>query len=741
MEKRRFVIPQVTDKTMKKEEPIEVNPVKKPYIEKPEQFVSSMYGSKVKDVDYYPQSDFNNNGKQYKFLKETGVSPEEYQGYCVPKQEEFYGYAPINNDPKPSVNEEIKTYEGSMPNYNQNNGYVNNQNNGYNDNQNNGNYNIPNQNVNNQYNNPNQGYANNYSASQQRPYNPYEELNNQNNGYVNNPNNYSTVNGGYQDNRFSSQEKVEPARNENPYNELAKQVVNPMSGMNRIDDFTEDEPTTIKSKPITNDKIGKYETLKREKKSAYKFPDLRLLKRKNPNAQASADGIERQKNIINETLVEFGIGGQVVDYQKGPTVTLFEVKLNSGVFYSKVSRIQQQLQGNLEAIAIRVFAPIPGKSTVGIEVPNDTRENVFFGDMISNEAFYKDGNPMNVILGVDISNENQYVNIIDMPHCLIAGCTKSGKSVCVNTILMSIIYKAHPDDVKLILIDPKKVEFMKYNGLPHLATPVITDPKLAIATMKWLVDEMEDRYDYFASIGVGNFQEYLQVQKGSVDAKHIPYLVLVIDEFADLVSTGGSDIEQIVSKLCAKARAAGIHLIIATQRPSVDVISGTIKANIPTRIAFKVQKAIDSSIILDKTGAENLLGNGDMLYYNDMGKECRIQGAYVSNEEIKNVVNSISTGNIKFVFTQEELQKSIEAQDSDDVINDPKFVDVARYIVQTQNASINRIQKVFNFSFNRVQPMIEKLAELGVVGENVGSRARAVLMEPDDLEDVLNSLR
>lgn len=755
--KKKFIIPQVTDQSTRQEEVIKVNKTEnsKPVIERSERFVSTMYGSKVKDVDYYPTADFNNGGRQYDFMRNGNkVTELDTRDYCVPKQEDFYGYAPIEDKKN---DEEIKTFGTQSQTKSTYSSFA-----------------------------PQVPYDK-YIKQEEKPESQektenvlfeqkFEEQSSfKQNSEEQSPNQYSF---GMRYEEQKEEVKIQESQfvHEQSFNETVleqnddeRQDNNEYEASNQYDEISsdfysdekddsiddladddfdseeelEEEPEwnplpTQKAAPSEKKKADKYTNLKNEKKSNYRFPSINLLKRKNPNAQSSFEGAEKQKDIINMTLEEFDIGGHVVSYQKGPTVTLFEVQLDQGVKYNKITTIKENLQGNLEAIAIRVYAPIPGKRTAGIEVPNIDREMVYFGDLVARPEFMNDKNPLKVIFGMDVTGTPQYVSISEMPHALIAGCTRSGKSVCINTILMSLIYRAHPDDVKLILIDPKKVEFTKYQGLPHLATPVITDPKLAIATMRWLVDEMEDRYDFFSSIGVTNYQEYLEMQGNSIDTKHIPYLVLVIDEFADLMQTGGSDVETIVARLTAKARAAGIHLIVATQRPSVDVISGTIKSNLPTRIAFKVQKALDSTIILDKTGAEKLLGNGDMLYYNEMGKECRIQGAFISTAEIKEVVNSIRTGDVKYVFTPDDLQQKAEAESEDDIMNDPMFAPIARHIVETQNASINRIQTRFKCGFNRVQAIVEKLCELGVVSENLGSKARTVLMEPADLEDILS---
>ena len=767
--KKKFIIHQVTDQSTKQEEVIKVKESEnsKPVIERSERFVSTMYGSKVKDVDYYPTADFNNGGKQYDFMRDGNkVTEKDTRDYCVPKQEDFYGYAPIEDK---TSDEEIKNFDTPSQTQSSQNSfapqvsydqYVR-QDSTQENVQDNVQENVQ-ENVRRTMEEVPQQY-NYYGYSQENVQRNREEeqvkVREEQPKYQEEKEDIETILEKDEQEETVIKEEIEYEAS-NQYDEISDDFYSDDNGDNednednedKIDDLADDDfedeesfseeewnpLPTQKSAPAQAKHTDKYTNLKNEKKSNYKFPSINLLRRKNPNSQSSFEGAEKQKEIINMTLEEFDIGGHVVSYQKGPTVTLFEVQLDQGVKYNKILTIKENLQGNLEAIAIRVYAPIPGKRTAGIEVPNIDREMVYFGDLVARPEFMNDKNPLKVIFGMDVTGTPQYVSISEMPHALIAGCTRSGKSVCINTILMSLIYRAHPDDVKIILIDPKKVEFTKYQGLPHLATPVITDPKLAIATMRWLVDEMEDRYDFFSSIGVTNYQEYLEMQGNSIDTKHIPYLVLVIDEFADLMQTGGSDVETIVARLTAKARAAGIHLIVATQRPSVDVISGTIKSNLPTRIAFKVQKALDSTIILDKTGAEKLLGNGDMLYYNEMGKECRIQGAFISTAEIKEVVNSIRTGDVKYVFTPEDLQQKAENESEDDIMNDPMFAPIARHIVQTQNASINRIQTRFKCGFNRVQSIVEKLCELGVVSENLGSKARTVLMEPADLEDILS---
>lgn len=497
--------------------------------------------------------------------------------------------------------------------------------------------------------------------------------------------------------------------------------------------YHEEKIVVKEAKPstFTNNKV----------KMKYVAPPLNILRIK---PEASSDDLvdtNRQRDIIDLTLKQFDIKGHVVNFTKGPTVTQFEVKLDDGVLNQKIVPIQSNLQGNLHATSIRMQIPIPGRGTIGIEVPNVSRETVFFGDMISNKEFLNDGNPMNVVLGENISGEPVYLDIAKMPHGLIAGSTGSGKSVCINGIICSIIYKAHPDDVKLILVDPKRVEFKRYSGIPHLATPIITEPKMANLALQWVVEEMENRYSLFESIGVAQYKEYVEEEVHDVRLKHIPYLVVIIDELADLMMTAGAEVETSIMRLTQKARAAGIHLIVATQRPAANIVSGNIKTNIPTRIAFKVQKAIDSNIIIDHTGAEKLLGLGDMLYTDEMGVENRIQGAFISGHEIKEVVESLSkyaTGD--YLFTEEDLKKKTIVDHSNDALDDELFQDIARYVVETNNASINTLQRKFSCGFSRIQAIIIKLGELGVVSENLGSRAREVLVNMAELEEILRSI-
>ena len=563
----------------------------------------------------------------------------------------------------------------------------------------------------------------------------------------------------YQETFIEEKEEVEVLYNEPPlkrdeFVNVKKESNNYFNVNNEAFKNVPEESQSIEeAKPVkpvevnyTNEKINvvvESNTLniKPKKKVKYVAPPLEVLKVRSKDEETDNGEQINQRNIIDLTLKQFDIGGHVVAYTKGPTVTQFEVQLDDGVRNQKIIPIQSNLQGNLRAKSIRMQIPIPLKSTIGIEVPNVNRDMVLFGDMIANKEFLNDGNPLNVVLGVNISGEPIYLDIPKMPHGLIAGSTGSGKSVCINAIIASILYKAHPDDVKLVLVDPKRVEFARYSGIPHLATPIITEPKMANAALKWIVDEMENRYRLFEATGVTKYTEYIEEASTDARLKHIPYIVIIIDELADLMMTSGPEVEESIMRITQKARAAGIHLIVATQRPSVNIISGTIKTNIPTRIAFKVGKAVDSTIILDRPGAEKLLGLGDMLYIDEMGLENRIQGAYISNPEIKQVVASLGNYNRgEYLFTEEDLKKKTMVDHSDDALADELFCDIARYVVENNTASINLLQKKFSCGFSRIQAIIIKLGELGVVSENLGSRAREVLVNSSELEEILGNI-
>jgi len=476
-----------------------------------------------------------------------------------------------------------------------------------------------------------------------------------------------------------------------------------------------------------------------EKSLNYSVPSINMFNKFMRSNELNPDWLLEHIRIINETLKDFSIDGLVVGSIKGPSVTRYEISLNAGVNVNKINNISDNLMMNLKVKSLRIEAPIPGKAYVGIEVANVNPEIVAFGNLIDNQKFLDSKDkPLLVGLGVDIDGNNVYVDIAKMPHGLIAGATNSGKSVCINTILASLLIKNSPNDLKLILIDPKMVELNAYNDLPHLITPVITDSKMASAALKWAVEEMEKRYHIFAKNRSRDIASYnINVEKKIISMNKMPYIVIVIDELSDLMMASGSEVEDSIQRLTQKARAAGIHLIIATQRPTTDVIKGTIKSNIPTRIAFKVTSHIDSSTILDGTGAEELLGKGDMLLKeNDSPK--RLQGAYIKDEEIYQLTDYIrSLQEPNYILKHEDLIKKVELIkfDFDDLLNE-----VAYFVVESKNASINKIMQEFAISFNRAQNIVKQLESLMIVSQNLGTKPREVLVNNnDELKEILEN--
>ena len=442
-------------------------------------------------------------------------------------------------------------------------------------------------------------------------------------------------------------------------------------------------------------------------------------------------------DIINNTLLEFGVEGKVVNHTYGPSVTRYEVKLSSGVNVKKVSQIEDNIKMNLSAKTIRIEAPIPGKSNVGIEVPNNQVRIVSFSELVQGDEFVNSRKPLNIALGLNIDGNPVYTSIAKMPHGLVAGGTGSGKSVCVNGLLISLLLKYSPEDLKMILVDPKQVELTFYEDLPHLATPVIKDPKLASETLKWACDEMDRRYRAFASVRVRDIEGFNEKTANDPSIKKSPYLVIVIDELYDLMMTAGQDVEASIQRITQMGRAAGIHLIVATQRPTTDVIKGTIKANIPCRIAFKVSQFVDSTTILDQGGAESLLGRGDMLFKVD-DLPVRIQGAYISDSEIGRVCDYIRENYpADYIFTHEELQNKVKQQygavgskESEDI---ELIYSVAMYVIERGTCSINSIQPAFNLGFRRAQRIVEILEEMGIVSGNKGTTGREILVTKEEV--------
>ncbi|KWZ76421.1 DNA translocase FtsK [Anaerococcus tetradius] len=473
----------------------------------------------------------------------------------------------------------------------------------------------------------------------------------------------------------------------------------------------------------------------------YNYPSIDLLEDRNEDGGVDDKEIRQRAIAIEETLDSFGIDGKVVQIDVGPTVTCYELKPQRGVKVSKIVNLSDDLALALATSGIRILAPIPGKSHVGIEVPNDKKEVVGLKEIFSSEKFVKSKYKIPFAMGKSISGDVVVSAIEKMPHLLVSGATGSGKSVCINTIIMSILYKHSPNDVKLLLVDPKVVELSIYNGIPHLIMPVITDPKKASSSLFWAISEMEKRYKLFEKNHVRDIVGYKKAQESDDSMENLPYIVIIIDELADLMMTVGAEVEDYITRLAQKSRACGIHLIIATQRPTVDVITGTIKANIPSRISFAVTSQIDSRTILDAQGAEKLLGKGDMLYASsDSMRPVRIQGAFVSDDEVISVVRAIKEGN-DTNYDKEAIEKVEETaannsemtEDEDELINEAIEV-----IINEKTASVSMLQRKLKIGYARAGRLIDQLEQRGVVGGYEGSKPRKVLVDRSYLEGEKN---
>lgn len=445
--------------------------------------------------------------------------------------------------------------------------------------------------------------------------------------------------------------------------------------------------------------------------------------------------VNEQRELLEETLKHFQVRAKVVRATQGPSVTRFEVHPEMGVKVSKIKNLADDLKLNMSAQDIRIEAPIPGKNTVGIEIPNRHAEMVGLQSIFESTSFKESKSPLSIALGLTIEGNPKVTNIQKMPHGLIAGATGSGKSVCINTILISLIYKASHEDVKFLLIDPKMVELAPYNGIPHLVSPVITDVKAATQSLKWAVNEMEDRYERFVEEGVRDIERYNQkmIKQGRNDKK-MPFIVIVIDELADLMMMSPQDVEDAISRIAQKARACGIHLLLATQRPSVDVITGLIKANIPTRIAFSVSSQVDSRTIIDSSGAEKLLGKGDMLFVeNGAGKSVRLQGPFVSDDEIERVATyARSIAEPNYLFEQEELLEQITVDEEEDDL----LQEAISFVITQNGASTSLLQRHFKIGYNRAARLIDSLESRGIISGQNGSKPREILISRSQADDM-----
>ena len=487
----------------------------------------------------------------------------------------------------------------------------------------------------------------------------------------------------------------------------------------------------------------------------YQFPPLELLKKGKMQAAEKEDLIRQNAVKLQEVLKSFGVNVTMTNYSCGPSVTRYEMVPEQGVKVSKITGLADDIMMNLAAQSIRIEAPIPGKSAVGIEIPNAKRSGVGFRELIDTEKFIKHPSKIAFAVGKDIEGNVVVEDIAKMPHLLIAGATGSGKSVCTNTLIMSILYKARPDEVKLILIDPKQVELKVYNGIPHLLTPVVTDPKKAAGALNWAVAEMTKRYQMFSECNVRNIQGYnekvREVQEsGKIEEEKLekmPQIVIIVDELADLMMVAKAEVEEAIVRLAQLARAAGIHLVIATQRPSVDVVTGLIKANVPSRIALSVSSGVDSRTIIDSVGAEKLLGNGDMLFYPTMyPKPLRVQGAYISDDEVINVVEYLKAQNGETTYSEEVTTQITSSSSSATAIGggsaenerDEYFVQAGKFIIDKNKASIGMLQRMFKIGFNRAARIMDQLFEAGVVGPEEGTKPRQVLMSEEQFEEYVD---
>ena len=536
-----------------------------------------------------------------------------------------------------------------------------------------------------------------------------------------------------EESHYDREKTIRECEDESPV-EKNEMPISPMIPEANDLEFQEKE-VVVAREPLEDDKPAipeSFESMEEEDNPYYVFPEIELL---TPPTYAEHDDewLEEQTVLLDETLKNFNVRAKVVNVTQGPAVTRFEVHPEPGVKVNKVTNLMDDIKLSLAAQDMRMEAPIPGKHTIGIEIPNRKSKPVFLREVLESTEFQQHESPLAVALGLDISGQPIITDLRKMPHGLIAGQTGSGKSVCINTMLVSLLYKATPQELKLMLIDPKMVELAPYNQIPHLVSPVITDVKAATAALKWAVEEMERRYELFVHAGVRDISRFNdQAEKAGQYSNKLPYILVIIDELADLMMMSPADVEEAICRIAQKARACGIHLIVATQRPSVDVITGLIKANIPTRIAFSVSSQVDSRTIIDSGGAEKLLGRGDMLFAeNGSSKTVRLQGTFVSDEEIDQVVNHVKLEQKpKYLFEQEDLLNRAQVTEEADEL----FFEACEFVVHQQAASASSVQRRFRVGYNRAARLIEMMEQQGVVSESRGSRPRDVLITEEELE-------
>ncbi len=515
-------------------------------------------------------------------------------------------------------------------------------------------------------------------------------------------------------------------------------------------------PRSSEKEQEKDKKVVEEEIRQNEKKpqKIYQFPSVRLLGTGSGRARGNSEGEVRDTAAkLQSTLESFGVNVTITNVSCGPAVTRYELKPEQGVKVSKIVNLSDDIKLNLAASDIRIEAPIPGKDAVGIEVPNKENSAVYLRELLETDTFRSAKSSLSFAVGKDIAGQPVITDIAKMPHLLIAGATGSGKSVCINTLIMSILYKANPEDVKLIMIDPKVVELSVYNGIPHLLIPVVTDPKKASGALNWAVAEMVKRYEMFSNIGVRDLAGYNRRVEAIPDGtegkpEKLPQIVIIVDELADLMMVAPGEVEDAICRLAQLARAAGLHLIIATQRPSVNVITGLIKANMPSRIAFSVTSGVDSRTILDMNGAEKLLGKGDMLFYpQGYPKPVRIQGAFVTDDEVGRVTDFLKKNVDEELYGKQETididkfssQSSAPGSSSDGGSDrDPIFVDAGKFIIEKDKASIGMLQRVFKIGFNRAARIMDQLADAGVVGPEEGTKPRKILMSLEEFEQFID---
>ena len=478
----------------------------------------------------------------------------------------------------------------------------------------------------------------------------------------------------------------------------------------------------------------------------YEYPPVELLSKGNKKAiKGGAKALTDTATKLQKTLYSFGVSAKVENVSVGPAITRYELKPAEGVRVSKIANLADDIALNLAAETIRIEAPIPGKQAVGIEVPNKEKEAVHLREVLESDEFRANNSKLSVALGKDVAGNIQLADIAKMPHVLIAGSTGSGKSVCINTIITSIIYNAKPSEVKMVMVDPKVVELSVYNGIPHLLIPVVTDPKKAAGALAWAVQEMDNRYNLFASKGVRDIKGYNKAIEKEEGQGKLPQIVIIVDELADLMMVAAKDVEEAICRLAQKARAAGMHLVIATQRPSVDVITGLIKANVPSRIAFAVSSQVDSRTILDSVGAEKLLGKGDMLFFpTGYPKPVRVQGAFVSDEEVEKIVGFVKQNGtatysediLETIENSNKTEKELIQEQAEDDETDAFLMDAIEAVIDAGTASTSFIQRKFKVGYARAGRIIDQMEERGVISGYQGSKPREVLMSRERWEEL-----